>query len=1147
MSVLRLSRAVISALRRDAADERGVVVLVLAVGLLVGAGALIATKVVQNQVTTRERSLAGRANFGKIERALIAWAVDDVDHRLPCPADPGVGVPGTTVGYSGSSCNASQMRGIVPYRTLGLSIEDVRDGYGNYITYVVSTETLMCNGSVPADGTVIDQATGNNYLFALVSHGENAAGAWTGETAGREMNTANMSAAEQVNCPSGTGQAGCAVAASSQNVNNPAQNATLGATYFDDAVFFPDVTDDAYVANCASFTDPNTPTGAVISFERPNDRNFTQSEDSATADAPEFDTLDVDGSGTEESVVVRFYDSVDVGQTGGERSCLSTEQTFPLNGYTVRAYAEAYFQEDLAATLGNGIVFGWAGFQTATGVPTLVVASGANTSCGGRDAFMGFAEENASNRFATNWERFGVEFDTKNNRPTTPAATDIIDPDDNHFATVLGDVHHFGSIADGTAESGVAGGDNSPVCATDAELTGYGLAAGDGDGTAPADRSPSFNRTVTGTFPSTGNTDDQACFFTGTDPTWLEDGDPFADSFSPGVNDRNHRIRFELHGESANGCDANQVRLDGWLYRFDDTMPSNPTVAFDDLSDDYDGELPHITQCIAKSSQIDAVRLLLTSGIPETDPGAVTLKRTGVGFTRVDGASKGSVASTFVGTTVTEEGIRNGLYAGTGTAASGDLDDSDFDQSFAITDQADDGTPDEVRIFSSFGIFSLDEDNGIGIDGVGADAATIDNIQPGTSAYSDIPTFLSVGKRENLTVEFDSKVRQVMINLRDFGDQEFPIGTTDFTTDDNDPQMERVRLRAFDTTITSGSQQVGADQIIESCYENHHLSSGNANTGIDFGTVVSTNFGGAFDKLEIIPEPILSSSATDYVDSYTQFVVSAVRGCGSAETCGFDSAGLPTNGSDPESHSRCASLTLPTPTSVGMGAAVELNPTTFLAVVGASGNDSNLDRAWFDLSDSSVTTDVGADIYTTSGRLAVTDPGSGGFGINSQSGQGNDQIDTKNPPDNNTFETDRETMTVRFESRWNVIAVGLARFGFDSGDEERARIRLYNGSTLVGTYTTPAFSTLGANCDLGASANSRFEVTIDSATAVDRIDVTAMPNEDGGQSAFMLRGIQACDLATSPCAVDYDGDDDLTAGNPDDDDNDRFCHDTTSF
>jgi hypothetical protein len=574
-------------------------------------------------------------------------------------------------------------------------------------------------------------------------------------------------------------------------------------------------------------------------------------------------------------------------------------------------------------------------------------------------------------------------------------------------------------------------------------------------------------------------------------------------------------------------------------------MPSNPTVAFDDLSDDYDGELPHITQCIAKSGQIDAVRLLLTSGIPESDPGAVTLKRTGVGFSRVDGASKGTVSSTFVGATITENAVRNGLY--TGAVATGDLDDSDFDQSFVIAESTD-NTPDPVRLFTDRGIFSLDENNGIGIDGVGADAATIDNIQPGTSAYSDFDTFLSVGKREKLTVEFDSKVRQAMINLRDFADQEFPVGTTDFTTDDDDPQMERVRLRAFDTTVTSGSQQVGADQIVESCYENHHLSSGNANTGVDFGTVVSTNFGAAFDKLEIIPEPILASSSTDYLDSYTQFVVSAVRGCGSAETCGFDSAGLPTNGSDPESHSRCAALTLPTPTSTGMGAAVELSPSTFLAVVGASGNNSNLDRAWFDLSDSSVTTDVGVDLYTASGRLAVTDPGSGGFGINSQSGQGNDQIDTLNPPDNNAFETDRETMTVRFESRWNVVAVGLARFGLDSGDEERARIRLYNGSTLIGTYTTPEFSTLGANCDLGASANSRFEVTIDSATAIDRIEVTAMPNEDGGQSAFMLRGVQACDLLTSPCKVDYDGDDDdLTPSDPDDDDNDRFCHDTASF
>ncbi|MDX2221950.1 MAG: hypothetical protein SFV21_04320 [Rhodospirillaceae bacterium] len=1160
MNVFKVVRTVLRCLAREACDERGVALLVLAIGLVVAAGSMIATKVLMNETTSRERSQGGRANFGKIERALIAWAVDDVDHRLPCPANPGSGTLGSTVGYSGTSCVGSQLRGIVPFRELGLSADEVRDGYGNFITYVVSTETLMCNGTVPATGTVIDQAGGSSFLFALISHGENGAGAWTGETAGREVNAANMSTAERINCPSGTGQTGCTVAVNNQDVNDTTQSTTIGANYFDDAVFFPNAADEAYVDNCASFTDPNTPNGAAFSFATPNDRNLTLSADSATADEPEFDSLDVDGSGTEESVVVRFYDRVDVGQTGGERSCLTTEQTFPLDGYTIRVYSDVYFQEDFDDTgtpspnLGNGIVYGWAGFQTSTGSPTLVVASGANTTCGGRDAFMGFAEEDTNNRFPTNWERFGVEFDTKNNRPTTPATTDIIDPGDdpatsegdNHFAVVLGDVHHFDDITEGAAESGVTGGDNGPVCATDSDLTSYGLTAGDGDGTAPADRSPTFNRTVTGTYPSTDNTDDQACFLTGTDPTWLEDGDPFADSFSPGVNERFQRIRYELHGEMGNGCDANQVRLDGWIYRFDDVTPSNPTVALDDLTGDYDGELPHITQCIVKSGQIDAVRLILTTGIPEVDSGAVTLKRTGVGFSRVDDLG-GPVANDFVGTLITEEGIRNGLY--TGMVPTGDLNDDDFDQSFAIV-EATDNTQSEARAYAGFGIFSLDENNGVGVDGVGADAETIDNIQPNEAAFAGLPTFLSPGKRENLTIEFDDKVTQVMINLRDFADQEFPVGTTDFTTDDDDPQMERVRLRAYDTTITSGSQQVGSDQIVESCYENHHLNSGNANTGIDFGTVVSTNFGGAFNKLEIIPEPILSPSADDYLDSYTQFVVSAVRGCGSAETCGFDAFDLPINGSDAESHSRCANLTFPTPATTGTGSENELNPSTFRTAINDSGggNDNNLDRAWFDLSDSAITTDLGVDLYTSSGRLGVTDGSNGGFGINSQSGQSSDFVDTVSTPDNNAFGTDRETISVRFERRWNTVAVGLSRFGTDSGDEERASIRIYSGGNLIGTYATPAFTTLGANCDLGASANSRFEVTIESVSnLIDRIEVTAMPNEAGGQSAFMLRGVQACALGTSPCAVDYEGDPDLIAGNPDDDDNDNFCHDTLTI
>jgi type II secretory pathway pseudopilin PulG len=75
--------------------------------------------------------------------ALSAYAARN--YRVPCPADPAVltGAERNYVAADGiGSCiaNAAEAEGIVPFDALGLSPEEVRDGWGNYITYRASPD-----------------------------------------------------------------------------------------------------------------------------------------------------------------------------------------------------------------------------------------------------------------------------------------------------------------------------------------------------------------------------------------------------------------------------------------------------------------------------------------------------------------------------------------------------------------------------------------------------------------------------------------------------------------------------------------------------------------------------------------------------------------------------------------------------------------------------------------------------------------------------------------------------------------------------------------------------------------------------------------------------------------------------------------------
>lgn len=112
-----------------------IAIVIVIVGFLTVAG-------IQSFISLRDsvRIRTTQSNMEVIADALSAYAARN--YRIPCPADPvamtgverGFGVAGALVG----TCAGANLEGIIPYQTLGLSADFIRDGWGNFITYRVS-------------------------------------------------------------------------------------------------------------------------------------------------------------------------------------------------------------------------------------------------------------------------------------------------------------------------------------------------------------------------------------------------------------------------------------------------------------------------------------------------------------------------------------------------------------------------------------------------------------------------------------------------------------------------------------------------------------------------------------------------------------------------------------------------------------------------------------------------------------------------------------------------------------------------------------------------------------------------------------------------------------------------------------------------
>jgi prepilin-type N-terminal cleavage/methylation domain-containing protein len=228
-----------------------IAIVIVVIGLLVGGGLTAISPVIQSARLTETKQ-----KMATVDSAVLGYII--TNGCLPCPAARNIGgtptglsndgaeqAVGTPCATDGTCLGGADAAGLVPWVTLGLSRDDVTDGFGRMFTFAVDGELTngtndmqRTNGTFPAltaPNIVIQDLTAgapvdftyNSLAYVLVSHGPDGS---FGETPGATL-IANL-----YNTPANEGQ--------NENGDDDVRfatgnsNAVNGTAYFDDIVTF---------------------------------------------------------------------------------------------------------------------------------------------------------------------------------------------------------------------------------------------------------------------------------------------------------------------------------------------------------------------------------------------------------------------------------------------------------------------------------------------------------------------------------------------------------------------------------------------------------------------------------------------------------------------------------------------------------------------------------------------------------------------------------------------------------------------------------------------------------------------------------------------------------------------------------------------
>lgn len=122
--------------------QKGAMAMLLAITLILAVGTPLLLRMIEGQAMKAAWTAESQQKLRAIDDAMLAFVISQ--RRLPCPADGAIPTGVLGVGAEARNpvtgdCTAAQIRGVVPWVTLGLAEADATDAWGGRFTYRAPT------------------------------------------------------------------------------------------------------------------------------------------------------------------------------------------------------------------------------------------------------------------------------------------------------------------------------------------------------------------------------------------------------------------------------------------------------------------------------------------------------------------------------------------------------------------------------------------------------------------------------------------------------------------------------------------------------------------------------------------------------------------------------------------------------------------------------------------------------------------------------------------------------------------------------------------------------------------------------------------------------------------------------------------------
>ncbi len=194
ITLIIMKPLVLSSFSSKSTGEKGFSLLELAIVLVILG--IIGGLSLPLLTTHLHRTAITKTRFNQDYAFSAIAAYVEKNKRFPCPADPQI--TGSDYGLAQVQCRGPKAKGILPFKTLGISESFASDGFKHLMTFVIEPELAKKGIVLPHErggfitvnkeggGTVLappqsGEQNPNCVALVLISHGESGVGAFKGK------------------------------------------------------------------------------------------------------------------------------------------------------------------------------------------------------------------------------------------------------------------------------------------------------------------------------------------------------------------------------------------------------------------------------------------------------------------------------------------------------------------------------------------------------------------------------------------------------------------------------------------------------------------------------------------------------------------------------------------------------------------------------------------------------------------------------------------------------------------------------------------------------------------------------------------------------------------------------------------------------